>query len=171
MPIGRATFTATAPCTLAQSEDRAVMWWTWLKIFCLFTTGLGAAEAITIDKCKLIDVFREEFAPDLVDDWVCLARWESHYNTSAIGTLNWDGSKDLGLFQISEKWWCEWGSKGKGCRMDCEGKVRHTARAQGWAKKWSPGLVNFVLVAYQYHFCRASASTSLKNSRNLGPTV
>ena len=74
------------------------MWWTWLKIICLFTTGLGAAEAITIDKCKLIDVFREEFAPDLVDDWVCLARWESHYNTSAIGTLNWDGSKDLGLF-------------------------------------------------------------------------
>ena len=104
------------------------MWWTWLKIFCLFATGLGAAEAVTIDKCKLIDVFREEFAPDLVDDWVCLARWESHYNTSAIGTLNWDGSKDLGLFQISEKWWCEWGSKGKGCRMDCEGKMKRTAQ-------------------------------------------
>ena len=82
-----------------------------------------AALAITIDKCVLIDVFRQEFAPALVDDLVCTARWESHYNTSAIGTLNWDGSKDLGLFQVSEKWWCEWGSKGKGCRMDCNGRV------------------------------------------------
>ena len=79
--------------------------------------------AITIDKCELIDVFRQEFAAEFVDDWVCIARWESHYNTSAIGTLNWDGSKDLGLFQVSEKWWCEWGSKGKGCRMDCNGRM------------------------------------------------
>ena len=53
---------------------------------------------------------------------VCLARWESHYNSSALGTLNWDDSKDLGLFQISEKWWCEWGQRGKGCNMKCEGK-------------------------------------------------
>ena len=138
------------------------MWWTWLKIFCLFTTGLGAAEAVTIDKCKLIDVFREEFAPDLVDDWVCLARWESHYNTSAIGTLNWDGSKDLGLFQISEKWWCDWGSKGKGCRMDCEGKMKRTAQVgTSVGKKSRP---RFLLLL------TTSASTCPKISRNLRPS-
>ena len=28
----------------------------------------------------------------------------------------------MGLFQISEKWWCEHGSRGKGCDMKCEGK-------------------------------------------------
>ena len=138
------------------------MWWTWLKIICLFTTGLGAAEAVTIDKCKLIDVFREEFAPDLVDDWVCLARWESHYNTSAIGTLNWDGSKDLGLFQISEKWWCDWGSKGKGCRMDCEGKMKRTAQVgTSVGKKVGP---RFLLLL------TTSASTCPKISRNLRPS-
>ena len=138
------------------------MWWTWLKIICLFTTGLGAAEAVTIDKCKLIDVFREEFAPDLVDDWVCLARWESHYNTSAIGTLNWDGSKDLGLFQISEKWWCDWGSKGKGCRMDCEGKMKRTAQVgTSVGKKSRP---RFLLLL------TTSASTCPKISRNLRPS-
>ena len=104
-------------------EERDVMWRTWLTFVGLYTIVLSAAVAITIDKCELIDVFRQEFAAEFVDDWVCIARWESHYNTSAIGTLNWDGSKDLGLFQVSEKWWCEWGSKGKGCRMDCNGRM------------------------------------------------
>ena len=94
------------------------MWRTWLGVaFAIFAT----TSSVTIDKCKLINVFRSEFAEEYVDDWVCIARWESHYNTSAIGTLNWDGSKDLGLFQVSEKWWCEWGKKDKGCRMDCNG--------------------------------------------------
>ena len=117
---------------MAPSEDKDVMWRTWLKIACLCATVITSTVAITIDKCELIEAFRQEFAPELVDDWVCIARWESHYNTSAIGTLNWDGSKDLGLFQISEKWWCEWGSKGKGCRMDCNGIVYiNTAKFNG----------------------------------------
>ena len=34
---------------------------------------------------------------------ICLAKHESLFNSSAIGTLNWDGSKDLGLFQIFRK--------------------------------------------------------------------
>ena len=54
---------------------------------------------------------------------ICLVEGESQFNSNAVGQLNWDKSKDLGLFQISEKWWCRWGKKRlTGCRIKCEGK-------------------------------------------------
>lgn len=37
-----------------------------------------------------------------------MAHHESRFNSSAVGNQNPDGSRDLGLFQISEKWWCKW---------------------------------------------------------------
>ena len=54
---------------------------------------------------------------------VCLARWESEYDSSVIGKLNWDGSEDHGLFQISDKWWCarkEEDRWDKGCLITCD---------------------------------------------------
>jgi len=34
--------------------------------------------------------------------------------------LNIDGSKDLGIFQISDKWWCKWDRKSVlGCGAKC----------------------------------------------------
>lgn len=38
---------------------------------------------------------------DEVATWVCIARYESQYNTSAVGYKNTDGSLDHGIFQIS----------------------------------------------------------------------
>lgn len=52
---------------------------------------------------------------------LCLTYHESLYNSSAIGSLNWDGSLDHGLFQISELWWCDGKSpKPLGCNVRCE---------------------------------------------------
>ena len=47
-------------------------------------------------------------------------RWESDYNTSAIGSLNADGSLDHGLFQISDLFWCD---PGEACGLPCEGEI------------------------------------------------
>ena len=48
---------------------------------------------------------------------------ESQFNSSAVGSMNWDGSKDYGLFQISEKYWCLPGEpRTTGCKLKCEGK-------------------------------------------------
>lgn len=55
---------------------------------------------------------------------ICLVRWESEFNTSAIGSLNADGSLDHGLFQISDRYWCdhEQGMEGA-CGLSCNGKT------------------------------------------------
>ena len=55
---------------------------------------------------------------------ICLVEGESQFNSSAIGSMNWDGSKDYGLFQISEKYWCLPGiPRSTGCKLKCEGKM------------------------------------------------
>ena len=55
---------------------------------------------------------------------ICLVEGESQFNSSAIGSMNWDGSKDYGLFQISEKYWCLPGVKrATGCKLKCEGRM------------------------------------------------
>ena len=54
---------------------------------------------------------------------ICLVEGESQFNSSAVGSMNWDGSQDYGLFQISEKYWCLPGERRTtGCKLKCEGK-------------------------------------------------
>ncbi|XP_030388068.1 lysozyme 1B [Scaptodrosophila lebanonensis] len=38
--------------------------------------------------------------------WLCIANFESRYNTHIVGRGNADGSLDYGLFQISDRFWC-----------------------------------------------------------------
>ncbi|OWR44725.1 lysozyme II [Danaus plexippus plexippus] len=53
-------------------------------------------------------------------DWVCLVEHESGRNTSKIGKVNKNGSRDYGLFQINDKYWCSnTSSKGKDCNVTC----------------------------------------------------
>lgn len=54
-----------------------------------------------------------------VATWVCIAKYESNYNTSAIGNANGDGSMDHGLFQISDIYWCSPPGKGWVCGLSC----------------------------------------------------
>eukprot|EP00093_Oithona_nana_P006343 06343.XXX_171217_171586_1 [CDS] Oithona nana genome sequencing. len=71
--------------------------------------------------CELASIFKDYFPPQQINDWLCLVEGESQYNSSAVGTLNSDGSQDLGLFQLSEKWWCKWDRVSiLGCRVKCD---------------------------------------------------
>lgn len=56
---------------------------------------------------------------DQVATWVCIAKYESNYNTSAVGHQNGDGSLDHGLFQISDIYWCSPPGKGWVCGLSC----------------------------------------------------
>lgn len=44
------------------------------------------------------------FSEDIAETMVCIARYESAFNPKAIN-VNPDGNRDIGLFQINEKWW------------------------------------------------------------------
>ncbi|KAJ1527377.1 hypothetical protein ONE63_007361 [Megalurothrips usitatus] len=37
---------------------------------------------------------------------MCIAYRESRYDSQHINVINTDGSKDYGLFQINNRWWC-----------------------------------------------------------------
>lgn len=52
---------------------------------------------------------------------VCLVEAESSRNTAAVGPANSNGSRDYGLFQINNKYWCSNGVAGKDCNVKCEG--------------------------------------------------
>lgn len=56
---------------------------------------------------------------DQIATWVCIAKHESHYNTSAVGHLNADGSGDHGLFQVSDIYWCSPPGNGWACGLSC----------------------------------------------------
>jgi hypothetical protein len=75
---------------------------------------LASASARIYDRCELARELAETLRQP-VATWVCIAQHESHYNTSAIGRLNGDGSADHGLFQISELYWCDGGA----CDLPC----------------------------------------------------
>ena len=58
---------------------------------------------------------------------VCLARWESNYNTRATNYNRGDKSTDYGIFQLNSRWWCNDGKTPKAvnaCRIPCSGKTR-----------------------------------------------
>jgi len=74
------------------------------------------------ERCELAtELVKNGIPPSQVNDWICLVEGESQFNSSAVGSLNWDGSKDYGLFQISEKYWCLPGRpRATGCKLKCE---------------------------------------------------
>lgn len=56
---------------------------------------------------------------------VCLIEKQSDRKTHKIGSVSKDGSKDFGLFQINEKYWCSnTGIPGRDCNVTCVGEYR-----------------------------------------------
>ncbi|XP_017781869.1 PREDICTED: lysozyme C-like [Nicrophorus vespilloides] len=82
-------------------------------VVCAVLTTLASGKVY--DRCELarelLDV--HEIPEHQVATWVCLARHESEYNTSALNP----GSGDHGLFQISELYWCS--PHGYACGVPC----------------------------------------------------
>lgn len=72
-------------------------------------------------RCELAAELRHKHRIPLeqIATWVCIAKFESSFNTSAVGHLNADGSGDHGLFQISDIYWCSPPGKGWVCGLTC----------------------------------------------------
>ncbi|XP_040089369.1 lysozyme C, milk isozyme-like [Oryx dammah] len=51
--------------------------------------------------------------------WMCLARWESNYNTRATNYNRGDKSTDYGIFQINSHWWCNDGKTARAVNACC----------------------------------------------------
>ncbi|KAL0205187.1 hypothetical protein P9112_000494 [Eukaryota sp. TZLM1-RC] len=56
------------------------------------------------------------FTGQLAHTMVCIAKYESSYNSKAVNK-NRDGSIDRGLWQINSRWWCADGHNG--CKVAC----------------------------------------------------
>ncbi|XP_045115264.1 lysozyme C-like isoform X1 [Portunus trituberculatus] len=73
------------------------------------------------DKCDLADELERKHgvSKEDVKKWVCIAQYESTFNTKAHNKQNSDGSQDYGLFQLNNKYWCGNTHKNE-CNMPCE---------------------------------------------------
>lgn len=67
------------------------------------------------DRCELARElwYVHQLPADQIATWVCIAKHESNYNTSAVG------SGDHGLFQISDIYWCSPPGRGWVCGLSC----------------------------------------------------
>jgi len=76
-------------------------------VFVLLATGNGAWAKI-YERCELARELKEKHnvPEDQLATWVCIARHESNFDTTAVGTLA--QGKDNGIFQISDLFWCEY---------------------------------------------------------------
>uniref|UniRef100_A0A2K5C2N2 Lysozyme C n=1 Tax=Aotus nancymaae TaxID=37293 RepID=A0A2K5C2N2_AOTNA len=57
-------------------------------------------------------------------NWMCLAKWESDYNTRATNYNPGDQSTDYGIFQINSHYWCNNGKTPgavNACHISCNG--------------------------------------------------
>lgn len=85
----------------------------------LLLTLLTWADAKTYEPCELArDLVSKGASKEEVPTWVCIAKHESNFNTSAVGRLNGDGSSDHGIFQISDRYWCS--PQGWACNIPCD---------------------------------------------------
>ncbi|GLH14349.1 Lysozyme c-1 [Gryllus bimaculatus] len=64
------------------------------------------AVAVVLSKCTVAKALYDNgIAKSQIPDWLCLIEHESSFNTAAIN-VNTNGSKDNGIFQINDTWWC-----------------------------------------------------------------
>ncbi|GAB0094128.1 lysozyme [Sergentomyia squamirostris] len=116
-----------------------------MKTFVLIILGfLAVSSGHRYDRCELArELASHGFPHSQLPDWICLVESESNFDTRATNPSNSDRSKDWGLFQINDRYWCK-GSYPGGkniCKIDCE-------------KILSSGLgyqIDCVRKIYQYH--------------------
>ncbi|CAD7088849.1 unnamed protein product [Hermetia illucens] len=83
-----------------------------MKVFVVLAIALvcafAPAQGKVFTKCGLAQALYAHGIPkaDLAN-WVCLVQHESSFNTAAVGALNSNGTRDYGLFQINNKYWCK----------------------------------------------------------------
>ncbi|XP_053428566.1 lysozyme-like protein 1 [Nycticebus coucang] len=93
-------------------------------IGCLVTS----AESKIYTRCKLAKIFAraglDNYAGFSLGNWICMAYYESGYNTTAETVLE-DGSIDYGIFQINSYTWCRYAKlqEKNHCHVACSALV------------------------------------------------
>ncbi|XP_067849490.1 lysozyme C-2-like [Heptranchias perlo] len=84
-----------------------------MKILVVLSLLLVATSAKIFERCELARTLKgfglDGYHGYSLANWVCMAFFESSYNTSAINHNMKDKkivSTDYGIFQINSKWWC-----------------------------------------------------------------
>ncbi|XP_063379287.1 lysozyme-like [Cydia fagiglandana] len=92
-----------------------------IVVFALMAVACQECQARELKRCPLVRELRAQgFPENKLRDWVCLVENESHGRTDAKGTVNKNGSRDYGLFQINDKYWCSnTSTPGKDCHVTC----------------------------------------------------
>ncbi|KAJ8719034.1 hypothetical protein PYW07_016590 [Mythimna separata] len=85
-----------------------------------------------LSECDLVWELRKQSIPENeIKDWVCLVNAASSRQTDLVGPPGSDGSNDYGIYQISDRYWCETDDKpGKGCSVRCKDLLRDDITAQ-----------------------------------------
>ncbi|XP_051870456.1 lysozyme C, tracheal isozyme-like [Pristis pectinata] len=103
-----------------------------MKVLAVLSILLLATRIEAISRCELVNAVANSQLTQYasVADWVCLAYYESSYNTYAIDyDRNSNGqvwSADFGIFQINSYWWCYDGNlpnAANGCNINCDGTL------------------------------------------------
>ncbi|MBN3300744.1 LYSC protein, partial [Amia calva] len=76
----------------------------------LLLLALASVNGMVYERCELARILQangmDGYWGYSLGDWMCMAYWESGYNTQAIDHDS-DGSTDYGIFQINSRWWCQ----------------------------------------------------------------
>lgn len=125
-------------------------YWYFLLSFGLICLS-NLSEGRIMKRCELArEMLRLGTSRSELATWCCIAQYESKFNTSAIGRLNGNWSNDFGLFQVSDRYWCQSKpsrSSSNLCQIDCQHlisediqeavKCAHKVKKlQGW-KAWA----------------------------------
>uniref|UniRef100_A0A670Z7Z0 Lysozyme C, milk isozyme-like n=1 Tax=Pseudonaja textilis TaxID=8673 RepID=A0A670Z7Z0_PSETE len=96
-----------------------------MRLLILLFLFIAANEAKVYPKCELASILRQNginrYYGYRLGNWICMAYYESGYNSRAVGSSNSNGSRNYGIFQISSRWWCNnyQGPTANGCNKPC----------------------------------------------------
>ncbi|XP_042868764.1 lysozyme C-like [Penaeus japonicus] len=86
----------------------------------LLVALVGASEAKIFRKCEFAELLERRYrlSREDIKNWVCIAEYESSFNTGAINR-NRNRSVDYGIFQINNKYWCDSSYGKNACGIPC----------------------------------------------------
>ncbi|XP_028967305.1 uncharacterized protein LOC108864256 [Galendromus occidentalis] len=94
-----------------------------LGLFSVTALTFSITSAKIYDRCELARELHDrfKFSKRDLDKWLCLAYWESRFDTRAYHKGRYDGSGDHGIFQINDKYWCQpyTGYSENVCKVPC----------------------------------------------------
>uniref|UniRef100_A0ABK0L7Z5 Lysozyme-like 4 n=1 Tax=Rattus norvegicus TaxID=10116 RepID=A0ABK0L7Z5_RAT len=107
-----------APTALSRQSLEKMQLYLVLLLISYLLTPIGAS---ILGRCvvakKLYDGGLNYFEGYSLENWVCLAYFESKFNPSAVYENSRDGSTGFGLFQIRDNEWCDHGKNL--CSVSC----------------------------------------------------